>query len=76
MKAEDDKKVEEMARKMTRLDGKPISEKQKQDLLKKIKEKEQEANLDFDPRKFKLKHGIRGAAEGPKQTFGQKGVRL
>lgn len=28
-KAEDDKKVEEIAAKMTRLDGKPISEKQK-----------------------------------------------
>lgn len=55
--------------KMTRLDGKPITEKQKQDLLRKIKEKEQEANpnLDFDPRKFKLKHGIRGATDGPKQ---------
>jgi hypothetical protein len=58
-----------MAMKMTRLDGKPITEKQKQDLLRKIKEKEQEANpnLDFDPRKFKLKHGIRGATDGPKQ---------
>jgi hypothetical protein len=75
-KAEDDKKVEEMVAKLTRLDGKPISEKQRQDLLKKIKEKEAEANLDFDPRKFKLKHGVRGADEGTKPVFGAKGTRL
>ena len=75
-KAEDDKKVEEMVAKLTRLDGKPISDKQKQDLLKKIKEKEAEANLDFDPRKFKLKHGVRGADEGTKPVFGAKGTRL
>jgi len=45
-------------------------------LLKKIKEKEAEANLDFDPRKFKLKHGVRGADEGTKPVFGAKGTRL
>ena len=31
------------------------------ELLKKIKE--EEAHLDFDPRKFKLKHGIRNYVE-------------
>jgi len=67
--------------KLTRLDGKPLTDAQKSELLKQIKQ--EEAHLDFDPRKFKLKHGIRNYVEpGSKQTsssvaaFQGKGVKI
>jgi hypothetical protein len=53
--------VAAVSEKLTRLDGKPLTDAQKKELLKKIKE--EEAHLDFDPRKFKLKHGIRNYVE-------------
>jgi hypothetical protein len=41
--------------------------------------KKKEAHLDFDPRKFRLKYGIRGYVEQGSKTkaeFSGKGVRL
>lgn len=61
------KKVDAIASKLTRLDGKPITEAQKSELLKQIKDEEKAKHLDFDPREFRLKHGIRGYIE-PGQT--------
>ncbi len=57
----DEMKIAEVAEKLVRLDGKPLTDAQKKELLKKIKEGE--AHLDFDPRKFRLKHGIRNYIE-------------
>lgn len=50
-----------------------MSDAQKSELLKKIKEGE--AHLDFDPRKYRLKHGIRNYVEpGSKMTASSVGA--
>ena len=59
LQAEIRKKVEEAEAKHTRLDGKKLTEKQKQDLVKKEMDKLKKEEEDFDPRKHRLKHGIR-----------------
>ena len=55
------KKLDQMKSKMVRLDGKELTEKQKQELIQKeIAAQKQVVNdEDFDPRKHRLKHGIR-----------------
>ncbi len=61
-----------------RLDGKQLTEKQKQDLLKKELDK-QKKEEDFDPRKHRLKHGIRNYDKvlGNSNAFdGKKGIKL
>ena len=46
-----------------RIDGKPLTEKMIREQLKKMKDKKQEENPTFDPRKNRLKHGIRNYRE-------------
>lgn len=48
----------------TRIDGKKLTDKQRRQLLEKAKEEEKRENPDFDPRKHRLIHGIRGYTEG------------
>ena len=57
--AEAEKKVKELEAKFKRLDGKALTEKQRQDLVKKELDAIKKNDEDFDPRKHKLKHGIR-----------------
>jgi hypothetical protein len=71
------KKLKELESKFKRLDGKALTEKQKQELLKKemdAKKKEE----DFDPRKHRLKHGIRNydKSQGASAFEGKKGIKL
>jgi hypothetical protein len=53
----------EIEEKFKRIDGKKLTEKQMQELLKKVKDDEKKENPDFDPRKHRLKHGIRNYRE-------------
>jgi hypothetical protein len=46
-----------------------LTEKQKLDLLNKVKEEEKKENPDFDPRKHRLVHGIRNYTEHGKPAF-------
>jgi len=62
-KKKDEKKIAEIEAKHVRIDGKKLTEKQKQELLQKVKDDEKKENPDFDPRKHKLKHGIRNYRE-------------
>ena len=67
------KKLKELEKKHVRLDGKGLSEKQKQELLKKHEE-EVKKEEDFDPRKHRLTHGIRNYKDGSLKFEG-KGVK-
>jgi len=49
--------------KYTRIDGKELTQKQKREILEKLKAQEKQENPDFDPRKHRLTHGIRGYIE-------------
>jgi hypothetical protein len=53
----------EIEEKFKRIDGKKLTEKQMQELLKKVKDDEKKENPDFDHRKHRLKHGIRNYRE-------------
>jgi len=80
-RAKDEKKIAELEEKYKRIDGKKLTEKQKQDLLQKFKDDEKRENPDFDPRQHRLKHGIRNyrePGEAPKTTgtFVGGGVRI
>jgi len=57
-----------------RLDGKGLTDKQKNELLQKH-EKEVKNEEDFDPRKHRLKHGIRNYKSGSLKFEGN-GVKL
>lgn len=57
-----------MQSKYTRIDGKELSQKQKREIVEKLKAKEQQENPDFDPRKHRLTHGIRGYVEAGQQA--------
>ena len=74
---ENHKKLKELETKFVRLDGKALTEKQKQELLKKdqVQQKQEE---DFDPRQHRLKHGIRNYNKVEKSLMfeGKKGVSL
>ena len=76
------RKVEqELSGKFKRLDGKQLTQKQKEDLIKQELEKIQVARKDedFDPRKHRLKHGIRNYGNLDKTTNFQAmkgGVKL
>ncbi len=67
-----------MEKKLVRLDGKKLTEKQKQDLLKKEMEALKKEEEDFDPRKHRLKHGIRNydKANTTNAFDGKKGIKL
>jgi len=52
------KKLDDLEKKHMRLDGKSLTDKQRQMLLTKDEEK-QKKNEDFDPRKHRLQHGIK-----------------
>ena len=72
------KKVKELEQKFVRIDGKALTEKQKNELLHKELDK-QKKEEDFDPRKHRLKHGIRNydKALGNTNAFdGKKGIKL
>lgn len=80
-KKQDEKKIAEIEEKYRRIDGKKLTEKQKQELLQKFKDEEKKENPDFDPRKHRLKHGIRNyrePGEAPKATgaFIGGGIRI
>jgi hypothetical protein len=69
-----------MESKFVRLDGKQLTQKQREELMKKELEKIEGAKKeeDFDPRKHRLKHGIRNYNKVEKSsTFvGMKGIKL
>jgi hypothetical protein len=80
-KKKDDQKMAEIEEKYKRIDGKKLTDKQKQEILQKFKEDEKRENPDFDPRKHKLKHGIRnyrepGEAHKTAGAFTGGGVRI
>lgn len=58
-----------------RLDGKQLNTKQINVLLKEYEES-RKRELEFDPRKHRLKHGIRNYTGGAKKGFGGHGVKL
>lgn len=72
--------MQELEQKFVRLDGKALTEKQKQELMKKEMEKIEGAKKeeDFDPRKHRLKHGIRNYNKVEKSSLfeGKKGISL
>lgn len=68
------KKIKALEGKFMRLDGKALTEKQKIDLLQK-EEKQKKAEEDFDPRKHRLRHGIRNY-KGDQLKFEGKGTKL
>ncbi len=72
------KKIKELEQKHVRLDGKALTEKQKKELLEKEKIKTQVDEKDFDPRKHRLKHGIRNynKVEETSAFEGKKGIKL
>jgi hypothetical protein len=54
--------------KYTRIDGKELTQKQKREILEKLKADEKAENPEFDPRKHRLTHGIRGWHESGTQV--------
>ena len=75
MKAEAVKKVKEMEAKFKRLDGKQLSEKQRDELIKKELDAMTKTDEDFDPRKHRLKHGIRNYDKALGNTKGFEGMK-
>lgn len=53
-------RLAKVASKYTRIDGKELTAKQKREILDKLKADEKAENPDFDPRKNRITHGIRG----------------
>lgn len=66
--------MKEFAEKYKRIDGKLLTEKQKLDLLKDL-ETDKKDEEDFDPRKHRLRHGIRNYKIEANQFTGT-GVKL
>lgn len=69
--AEEEKDAARLAQvqsKYTRIDGKELTQKQKREILEKLKKQEQAERPDFDPRKHRLTHGIRGYREAGQQA--------
>lgn len=58
-----------MEGKYVRLDGKKLTDQQKVNLLNQAKEEEKKENPDFDPRKHRITHGIRGYLEPGQKAF-------
>ena len=75
LKNEAIKKVKEMEAKFKRLDGKQLSEKQRQELIQKELEGMKKSDEDFDPRKHRLKHGIRNYDKHAGNTKGFEGMK-
>lgn len=60
----DEEKLQAIEEKYKRVDGKKLTDKQKQELLQKSKDEEKKReNPDFDPRQHRLTHGIRNYRE-------------
>lgn len=79
LKAEAEKKVKDLEAKFKRLDGKALTDKQRQELIQKELNAIKNNDENFDPRKHKLKHGIRNydQAAGNSNAFeGMKGTKL
>lgn len=51
--------MRELEAKFKRLDGKALTEKQREELVKKELDAIKKNDEDFDPRRHRLKHGIR-----------------
>jgi len=73
------KRIKELEGKIVRLDGKALTEKQREELIKKEIDSSKKSDEDFDPRQHRLKHGIvnydRNA--GNITSFeGKKGIKL
>ena len=71
--------MKEMEAKFKRLDGKQLSDKQRQELIEKELTAMKKNDEDFDPRKHRLKHGIRNYDKALGNTKGfenMKGVKL
>ena len=74
-------KVDEYCKKHPRLDGRAHTEAQRKEIAQQLIEEAKKAGLDFDPRKCRLTHGIRGYVEPknkdvPMNTGQVKGVRI
>lgn len=73
-------KLKELEGKYVRIDGKKLTQKQKKDLLAKVKEEEKSKEQpDFDPRKHRLVHGIRDYSENGVfgvNSFQGQGIKL
>lgn len=63
----DEQKLKELKfdEKFTRIDGKKLTKKQKEKLLKKVHEEEKDS--DYNPREHRLKHGIKNYDERMKK---------
>ena len=62
-----------------RIDGKKPTAAQVNEVIKQLKQKDEEDLVDFDPRKHRLPHGIRGYVDpaNPKQSkFAEAGTRI
>ena len=71
--------MKEIEAKFKRLDGKQLSDKQRQELLEKELAASKKTDEDFDPRKHRLKHGILNYDKALGNTKGfenMKGVKL
>lgn len=74
-KAELEEKRKEIMRMYKRLDGKALNEKQVQKLLQEYEEAKKREQ-EFDPRKHRLKHGIKNYVASIDDKFKGKGVKL
>lgn len=68
-------KKEEIMKMYKRLDGKQLNSKQVDHLVKEYEEA-RKRELEFDPRKHRLKHGIRQPTTHGAIMFNGKGVKL
>ena len=79
MQEEARKKILEKTKNLRRLDGKELTEKQIQEMVKKEMLTMKKDDEDFDPRKHRLKHGIRNydqANGNAPAKFEGKGVKV
>ena len=79
MQEEARKKILEKTKNLTRLDGKQLTEKQIQEMVKAEMATMKKDDDDFDPRKHRLKHGIRNydqATGTAPPKFEGKGTKL
>ena len=80
-RSEIDAKVDEYCKNHPRLDGRQHTEAQRREIAQQLIEEAKRAGLDFDPRKCRIPHGIRGYVEPstkdvPMNFHQTKGVRI
>lgn len=77
MTEEAKKRIKELEGKIVRLDGKALTDKQREELIKKEIDSSKKSDEDFDPRQHRLKHGIYDTNAGNITSFeGKKGIKL